>query len=213
MLVPGTNWKTCHLWSVSKFARAVAKWTQACDRRFAKLISYIHHTNDSRQNCHVETTAQHCRLGLFKDSDFVGDLEDSKSMSGSLMYLGNRTFVSIFWMCKKQTSVSHSSTEAEIISLEAGLRMDGLLALDIWDVVIEVLHSTKLVPRNWCGTGDHMRNKNKTKAQTSSVSGKRDGERSNRDVDQLSIVDYVPTNTHILLKASLSCTSLKTMRQ
>ena len=29
-------------------------------------------------------------------------------------------------MCKKQTSVSHSSTESEIISLDTGLRLDGL---------------------------------------------------------------------------------------
>ena len=32
-------------------------------------------------------------------------------------------------MCKKQTAVSHSSTEAVIISLDAGLRMEGLLDL------------------------------------------------------------------------------------
>ena len=44
-------------------------------------------------------------------------------------------------MCKKQTSVSHRSTESEIISLGAGLRMDGIPALDLWDVVIEVLLS------------------------------------------------------------------------
>ena len=44
-------------------------------------------------------------------------------------------------MCKKQTSVSHSSTEAEIISLDAGLRMDGIPALALWDLVIEIFHS------------------------------------------------------------------------
>ena len=43
-------------------------------------------------------------------------------------------------MCKKQTSVSHSSTEAEIISLDAGLRMDGIPALTLWDLVIEIFH-------------------------------------------------------------------------
>ena len=32
-------------------------------------------------------------------------------------------------MCKKQTLVSHSFTESENISLDAGRRMDGLLAL------------------------------------------------------------------------------------
>ena len=37
-------------------------------------------------------------------------------------------------MCKKQTSVSLYSTESEVISLDAGLRMDGILALDLWDL-------------------------------------------------------------------------------
>ena len=39
---------------------------------------------------------------------------------------------------RKQTSVSHSFTESEILSLDAGLRMDGL-----WGIVIEVLRTTK----------------------------------------------------------------------
>ena len=33
-------------------------------------------------------------------------------------------------------------TEPEITSLDAGLRTDGLLALDLWDVVIDMLRST-----------------------------------------------------------------------
>ena len=49
-------------------------------------------------------------------------------------------FVPIRWMCKKQTSVSHSSTEAQIVSLDAGLRMDGIPALDPWDLIVDVLH-------------------------------------------------------------------------
>ena len=46
------------------------------------------------------------------------------------------------WMCKKQTSVSHCSTEAEVISLDAGLRMDGVSALVLWDLGVEVFHSS-----------------------------------------------------------------------
>ena len=41
-------------------------------------------------------------------------------------------------MCKKQTSVSHSSTESEIISLDTGLRLDGLPALKLWDLIVPV---------------------------------------------------------------------------
>ena len=35
-----------------------------------------------KQYCHVGNTAKQCRLGMFQDSDFAGDLEDSKSTSG-----------------------------------------------------------------------------------------------------------------------------------
>ena len=42
-------------------------------------------------------------------------------------------------MCQKQTAVSHSSTESEIISLDTGLRLDGLPALELWDLIVSVL--------------------------------------------------------------------------
>ena len=85
-------------------------------------------------------TAKQCRLGLFQDSDFAGDLEDSKSTSGgTLCVFGSHTFVPISWMCKKQTAVSHSSTESEIVSLDTGLRLGGLPALELWDLIVSVL--------------------------------------------------------------------------
>ena len=45
-------------------------------------------------------------------------------------------------MYKKQTSVSQSSTESEIISLDAGLRLHGIPALDLWDLIVAVLGNT-----------------------------------------------------------------------
>ena len=109
------------VWSVNKLARSITKWTKACDKRLNRLISKIHHTCEYRQYCHVGNTAEQCRLGLFQDSDFAGDLQDSKSTSGrTLCIFGSHPFVPTSWMCKKQTSVSHSSTESEIISLDAG---------------------------------------------------------------------------------------------
>ena len=57
-------------------------------------------------------------------------------------FFESHTFVPISWMCQKQTSVSHSSTESEIISLDAGLRLDGIPALDLWDLFVSVLGNT-----------------------------------------------------------------------
>ena len=135
------------LWSVNEFARSITKWTKACDKRLNRLISYIHHTCEYKQYSHVGNTAKLCRLGLFQDSDFAGDLEDSKSTSGgTLCIFGSHTFVPISWMCKKQTDVSHSSTESEIISLDTGLRLDGLPALELWDLIVSVLGNTIQTP-------------------------------------------------------------------
>ena len=62
------------------------------------------------------------------------------------MRFGSHTFVPIRWMCKKRTSVSHSSTESEIISLDAGLRLDGMPTLDLWDLIVSVSGSTTQTP-------------------------------------------------------------------
>ena len=73
-------------------------------------------------------------------------LETMKTINQPLLCFGSRTFTPIIWMCKKdRRSVSHSSTESEIISLDYGLRIDGIPALDLWDVVRDVLHSSN----NW----------------------------------------------------------------
>ena len=78
------------LWSVNKFARSITKWTKACDKRLNRLISYIHHTCEYKQYCHVGNAAKQCSRGLFQDSDFTGDLEDSKSTSGGTLCIFGR---------------------------------------------------------------------------------------------------------------------------
>ena len=92
-------------------------------------------------------------------------------------------------MCKKQTSVSHSSTESEVISLDAGLRMDGSPALGLWDMVIEVLRSTNnsVQPTRTSHqeTGAVLDSKTKTQHV-----------KRRQKVEQSSEVDYVPTTTH-----------------
>ena len=123
------------LWSANKLARAVTTWTRACDKRLAHLICYIHRTSEFRQYCHVGNTAQQCRLGLFQESDFAGDLEDSKSTSGGLFSCLEVTRLFQYAGCARNKYQSHT------VQRNAGLRMDGFPALDLWDLVFEVFHS------------------------------------------------------------------------
>jgi len=77
---------------------------------------------------------------MYVDAGFAGDLTDSKSTGGSMVFLvGPSTCIPISWTCKKQGVVSHSSTEAEIISLDMGLRMQGIPALELWDEIQSVM--------------------------------------------------------------------------
>ena len=94
-------------------------------------------------------------------------------------------------MCKKQILVSHSSTEAKLKSLDAVLHMDGIPALDLWDLVKEVFHSSptqsKITKDQARGnslrdTASNKHTQNQTKVPT---------QHNNLE---LSDVDYVPSN-------------------
>ena len=98
---------------------------------------------------------------------------------------------------RKQTSVSHSSTESEVISQDAELRMDGLPALDLWDIVIEVLqHSTQPNILTHQETGAVLDSKTKTQHVT-----------RKQKVDQLSEVDSC-THQHTLFSRWISLVHL-----
>ena len=85
-----------------------------------------------------------CVIMYFADAVFAGSLRDSKSTSGGdVMLLGPQTFVPLAWLCKKQGAVSHSTTEAETISLDTGLRLEALPLLMLWDVIIDTFSTDR----------------------------------------------------------------------
>ena len=90
-------------------------------------------------------------------------------------------------MFKKQTSVSHSSTESEIISLDAGLRLDGCPALDLWDLIVAVLHGN--THQNDQVRGDPYKSPTRQK-----IHGKIDG---------LNNVDFISSNVNSSRKEAL----------
>ena len=112
-------------------------------------------------------------------------------------------------MCKKHTSVSHSSTQADIISLDACSRMDGVPALDLWNLIVEVFHSPQNQLNKTKGlsvqgnllrnTASDKRTQNQTKVPTK------------HDIFDLYHVDSVLSNGNFLILV-LCCTFSKTMK-
>ena len=74
-----------------------------------------------------------------------------------------------------QETNSHSSTESEIISLDTGLRLDGLLALETWDLIVSVLGSVSQISDR---TVKPVNGKNK----------------SHNKIDVIQDIDSVPSN-------------------
>ena len=91
-------------------------------------------------------------------------------------------------MCKKQTSVSHSSTESEIISLDAWLRLDGIAALDLWDLIVSVLGNTN---QNHAEQEDLLTNKREVRSPPHTIYKRK---QSQRAINDLNIVYFIPSN-------------------
>ena len=116
-------------------------------------------------------------------------LRTQKSTSGGTSCVfGSHTFVPISWMCKKQTSVSHSSTESEIISLDAALRLDGIPALDLWDLIVAVLGNTN---QNRKERGDPLLNKREVRSPPHTIQKRKQFQRVINNLDN---VDFIPSN-------------------
>ena len=74
---------------------------------------------------------------LFVDADFAGCPDSQRSTSGLHTALrGPATCFPIAGASKRQTCVSHSTPEAEIVAADFALRTSVLLALQLWDVLL-----------------------------------------------------------------------------
>ena len=91
-------------------------------------------------------------------------------------------------MCKKQTSVSHTSSESEIISLDAGLRLDGIPALDLWDLIVSVLGNTT---QNHDRTELPVVNTSEICSPPHTIHKRKQSRRVINDLDN---VDFIPSN-------------------
>ena len=112
------------------------------------------------------------------------------------MRFGSHTFVPISWMCKKQTAVSHSSTESEIFSLDTGLRLGGLPNLELWDLIVSVVGN---VPHVSDSTGKPVADVEKR-------------EKSQNRIDVIRDIDAVPSHVQSA-RQEASCMCLRTTKQ
>ena len=118
--------------ATQSLASRVTKWSRDCDVALHRLVCYINSSLDIRMQGFIGDTIAECQLWLFCDADWAGE-HDSKSTSGCALYLvGPNTYYPLNAFSKKQTSITMSSTESEVISANHGVRAQGLPSLSLW---------------------------------------------------------------------------------
>ena len=122
---------------VQALASRITKWNRLCDKKLHRIVSYINSTLDLHLYGWVCDKPGDIEIGAYCDADLAGDRTDSKSTSGVLICLvGPRTYVPITAVSKKQTSVSKSTPEAEIVALDHGVAKEGMPLAQLWQFAI-----------------------------------------------------------------------------
>jgi hypothetical protein len=118
--------------AVGALATYISKWTRLCDKKLLRLVSYINSSLELRMISWVSDSSDHLDLHDYSDADFGSD-PSMKSTSGSFTHLiakdgdGNITsFCQMSAVSKKQTCVSHSTPEAELVAGDLSIRSEGI---------------------------------------------------------------------------------------
>ena len=125
-----------HLRPTCYLATMITKWTKRCDRALHKLVCYINSSLNLRMTSWVGDPIKDWELVAYSDADLAGDYDTSRSTTGVFLCVrGPRTFITLQGISKRQTCVSHSTPEAEIVAADHAIRAEALPALQFWETL------------------------------------------------------------------------------
>ena len=112
--------------AVGHLSTKITKWTKDCDARLLRIMRYLKGSKEFRQIGFIGDELKDLQLCLYTDADFAGDRNDLKSTSGVFLALtGTHSFWPLCGQSKKQTAVSHSTAEAELVACNHRLQSEG----------------------------------------------------------------------------------------
>ena len=149
------------LQAIGRLACLVTKWDTHCDRMLHRLMCYVHSTYHIRKVGWVGEGADTVGVHLYADADFAGCKRSGRSTSGAFLCMGGEdTFFPLQAVSRKQTAVSHSTPEAEIVAADLAVRTIGIPCLPLWDTVLGkevvcVFHEDNAAMIQVCRTGEN----------------------------------------------------------
>ena len=177
---------------MNKLARAITKWTRACDKRLARLISCIHHTCEFKQYCHVGSTEQQCRLCVYSGLGFCRRSTRLKiNIRWTLVYI-RKSHVRCNKLDVQETDFSFTQFHRSRNNFSrCRFTLEWIPALDLWDLVIEVCHSS---PNGLNNSKDQVRGNSSRNTTSNKHTQNQTKVPTQHDNFDVSDVDHVPSN-------------------
>lgn len=104
--------------AVRELSKVMDNAVPAHEKELKRLLSYVVKTQDKQLNINSDSSEDWI-IEAYSDSDFAGDKDDRKSITGFVIFLSG---FPISWKSKAQPCVTLSSTEAEYVALNETVR-------------------------------------------------------------------------------------------
>ena len=147
---------------VCYLACCITRWDEHCDRQVHRLMRYINCTYHHRLIGFVDQDSpEGLTLDVFADADFAGCRFTKRSTTGGFLCAMGKgsTFFPLSFVSKRQSCVSHSTPEAEIVAADHVMRLMGIPALDVWETILPsevegfTFHEDNTTMISVCNTG------------------------------------------------------------
>ncbi len=144
---------------IGRLACLITKWDKHCDKMLHRLMCYVNCTLHLRQVGWVNDGKDNIGVHLYADADFAGCKRTGRSTSGAFLCMGGPdTFFPIQAISRKQTAVSHSTPEAEIVAADLAVRTIGVPCLSLWNEIFQrdvvcLFHEDNAAMIQVCRTG------------------------------------------------------------
>ena len=123
---------------VNELGRHITKWSRACDKQLHRLFHYIHSSKHHVLVTSMGDDINDLQIELFTDADLASEKADTKSTNGFFCVMSGPTSNGVCaYGHKRQTCTALGTPEAEIVSLNHGLKNCGLPMKDLWEFILQ----------------------------------------------------------------------------
>ena len=131
--------------AITALAKRITRWDAMCDKRLHHLMCYLWTTLEYRMVGWIGDDPSDLSVHLACDASFAECPYTLRSSSGCHADIqGPNSRFPWAGSAAQQTSRAQSTPEAELVSLNAGMKTKGVSALAIWDLLLRPYHA-----KNW----------------------------------------------------------------